>query len=66
MDKINRSTGAHNFRRDVVNLLATTTPTQTIKISKNNLNTWQYSILVCHPSGLIKKKRKYYEVPVEW
>jgi len=56
VDEINRSKKAHNFRRDVVNLLNTTTPTQPRKISKNNLNKWQYSVLVYHLSTLIKKE----------
>ena len=55
MDKINGSTNAHNFPLEVDNLLDTT-PTQSRKIGKNNLNRWQYSVLVCHPSALIKKR----------
>jgi len=57
VDKISQSTKAHYFRPDVVNLLDTTTPTQPRKISKNDLNTWQYSALVYHPSALVKKEK---------
>jgi len=57
MDKINGSTNAHNFPLEVDNLLDTTTPTQSRKIGKNNLNRWQYSVLVYHPSALIKKEK---------
>jgi len=58
VDKINRSMNAHNFRHDVVNLLETTTPTQPREIGENNLNIWQYSVLVYHPSAFNEEEEK--------
>jgi len=65
VDKINRSTNAHNFHRDYVNPLDTSTPIQLRKSGKNNLNTRKGSLLSMPSIWLNKRERRNYEVPVE-